>query len=1800
MLLFDVLMNRFLEEDIYDNDNAEAASQDLTYERPSLCKTDRPQPNTTDNLSPIVEIDIENEPDGEISHPRTINCTICRRPFATKKDLRLHINSAHTDVELPNSRQCDYCEKFYTSTIALKHHVKENHSEIVPLDSTSNYSTSVQIKCDDCGKSFRSKSVFQRHKLNAHSGIKSDWNSLTTVVAPGSVSDLLCKPCKQNFKTINDLNRHNDIIHRFTSRDDVFGNCSVCSTPFGSENSLRKHMGNVHFDVPFIGSIQCNICQRYLYRAHLSGHVKKYHNDILPNIEKYYGTKSPVENNQIVPLHTTDNVTFNTRSDVAEYMKQIRDDGETEFGCPMCQITMQSSALNIGNIVKHLRLSHNLTFDAELVQEQDGEEIQQTADETNGFSCKFCKLNFKTYPLLNSHNVRTHRTDSPHDVVGKCEVCEAPFASLTTMRRHMVVIHSDVPFSGSALCQLCDQYIYQSNVAVHNRTYHQGNNINVTSIFTQSDYQTPSNRRSLRSSTHQPELDQEENDIENDSVNMLVSGNVDSAPDSNMDVDDDEWCLYCNRGYSDQRGLDRHMNEVHCDNDPGRITATCNVCAAPFACPKTLTSHMKLMHQSAVSENLLITFPIPAVRKKLYTFMKRPDFSNTKPILRTKDDLVTEPITGNTCNLCYYQFSQTYKAKNHLQEIHGNQNPAIAKQSCELCSALFVSQKTLVTHYRRIHQRLVEFQCKVCDKLASTKFNIKNHTINDHDLLENDVLDNINVVPGPDEKHNHVKLGGEERVFRSRSDAVAYINKYRDDGVSVFNCPICDVELSTNATNISNFIKHLARKHKLTLPDDVAVLQDSAVIDSGTAVYKCNVCHYKSDHQLDNIHKHLKEDHDIPTEDLEFNCRLISRKNDKTIEPGSECRINQSNESQISKSSLEDTKSKDYKLIPVDQTKPSDSLSAGLGLVEVKSVRCSPCKRNFIRSQDCKRHVEQVHGNNNPEIAKFMCLVCPVRFVTQRNVSTHMLETHKVHTGYECLVCHTRTNHQPFRIREHLKHAHNINEKEYHEHCCLVKENPVDDLDTTSRIFEKSNEASKLVTSEKTETIIFTKKCEVVAYMKKHHDEDRVKFTCPFCDQLIWSGSRNVFNFSRHLISKHDVVFEDVEPVIQNDPKCSASKRPKLELVRLIKKAEEPMDCCLCQQTFRNLTGHMKSIHGNMNNSTAPFDCNICPAIFVKDHYLVSHLREVHSFETEYECLECQQVFQKPTSIRHHICRIHKIAKSTVKNHYKVNRKEICAKPVCLKPVSVKQEYIEEVICNSVTPVQRDSLQETVCSICDVYVSGRRALVQHMRSTHPLFDLETNQFKCKLCSDFQNSETKLIEHLEHIHGDAPFPGSIPCVLCNRQFWWLSFAQHVAMHREEGDEPNVCYVCGATFSSVYFANRHLKEQHQIVIAQATPKVAQCVDAGHCPVCDKAMLKQSINRHLRQVHQWTTDQVEIGQFTCDICDIDQPSKHKLDRHHKIMHRTATDGILESTAIELRQPISDQHIDERNLLPCDRPRRGLDGRYWCHMPSCQQSFPTAKGQSSHFISSHWKFRFYCTECSTSMSSADSFRRHDCQKLHRNLLAKPYRKVQVDVDLTDKDIKTRSHRRLFSPHVSPIKLPIKAIECIRCVARFDTDDKYNRHLRFVHFEFAPPGPSRQQLQCEICYIDVTTVPALVSHIVECHVDHEGNGKMQCPQCRKPDIPEQRIALHLKYCKKIDSESGKICIETSSSGFGDDMPEGETTCERSNMESMNVVRKYIVHKKPIYIETSESDNAQSSDELPEMDDLPQLEIQSL
>lgn len=170
----------------------------------------------------------------------THSCSYCLKAFATKQNLRIHVNAVHLKLKY----QCDICKKEIAKKDGLIDHMKFRHTL-----------GEFRSQCDLCHRLVRN---VNHHKKTFHASSKE-------LVA--------CSICSRLYKTKFSLNAH--IIQAHVGVKKVTSvNCPDCSEKFSCKTSLKRHVERVHLQIRY----RCHFCSyENSDKSMLLKHIKLHH-----------------------------------------------------------------------------------------------------------------------------------------------------------------------------------------------------------------------------------------------------------------------------------------------------------------------------------------------------------------------------------------------------------------------------------------------------------------------------------------------------------------------------------------------------------------------------------------------------------------------------------------------------------------------------------------------------------------------------------------------------------------------------------------------------------------------------------------------------------------------------------------------------------------------------------------------------------------------------------------------------------------------------------------------------------------------------------------------------------------------------------------------------------------------------------------------------------------------------------------------------------------------------------------------------------------------------------------------------------------------------------------------------------------------------------------------------------------------------------------------------------------------------------------------------------------------------------
>ncbi|ODM91350.1 putative zinc finger protein [Orchesella cincta] len=227
--------------------------------------------------------------------------------------------------------------------------------------------------------------------------------------------------------------------------------------------------------------------------------------------------------------------------------------------------------------------------------------------------------------------------------------------------------------------------------------------------------------------------------------------------------------------------------------------------------------------------------------------------------------------------------------------------------------------------------------------------------------------------------------------------------------------------------------------------------------------------------------------------------------------------------------------------------------------------------------------------------------------------------------------------------------------------------------------------------------------------------------------------------------------------------------------------SEARISCPICQKalhtaaTKKDLTKHMKAEHEVEGlDPSRVLKCTECSAYFRTQYSLTCHMKAIHKTERSYPCSECDKVFHNCKQLRLHVRKRHQGAKTGLKGNHEC--------PICQEMFELLPQFERHVKSHEYDGQDR-AKGTFICEICSVVCTRRDTFRRHMKVKHG-------------------------------------PPTHCCETCGKMFGNRDrLNQHIPSHND-GSNPLICHLCGASFRLAATLKVHLRKKHK---AKPTPDI-----------------------------------------------------------------------------------------------------------------------------------------------------------------------------------------------------------------------------------------------------------------------------------------------------------------------------------------------------------------------------------------
>ena len=370
------------------------------------------------------------------------SCQFCRKEFASRWDMRIHVYETHTDIR---PYACDECKLRFTNKKSADDHQAVVHQKKKDL-----------YQCDICGKNFDFSETLKKHKWNEHPRL--------------GEKKYTCEDCGMKFRAAMKLTYHRIQKHGLQMNTEM--KCVYCPEVFPNKRQLAIHKKEKHPKAECI--IHCTDCmETFSNQGAMSRHYLEQHeNDyVAENVETAE-----------YPCVVCDKV-FDTEVGLTKHSQIVHQEVKV-YQCDICAAILRSKPGFDNHMNQHLAPKQVLcdfcgkAFDSKRNCENHVRNVhQKTIEERRKekrFVCTHCDRKFPDRNLLMVHQERMHFGNKSY-ARQRCEDCAQTFTNVGTLKRHIEAVHEGKhrgEVQARKPCPVCQKELAVGSIKEHMQHAH--------------------------------------------------------------------------------------------------------------------------------------------------------------------------------------------------------------------------------------------------------------------------------------------------------------------------------------------------------------------------------------------------------------------------------------------------------------------------------------------------------------------------------------------------------------------------------------------------------------------------------------------------------------------------------------------------------------------------------------------------------------------------------------------------------------------------------------------------------------------------------------------------------------------------------------------------------------------------------------------------------------------------------------------------------------------------------------------------------------------------------------------------------------------------------------------------------------------------------------------------------------------------------------------------------------------------------------------------------------------------------
>ena len=511
--------------------------------------------------------------------------------------------------------------------------------------------------------------------------------------------------------------------------------CSICNHSCSKKGNLQRHVKTNHVQ-------NCHLCYEYFdsqdeLTSHISSEHKREENKL--NLSCAICDWKTGWRRSLLSHITTTHKDLHCCK-VYDNTIQLHDhilENHAKFHCLICA---EAKFSNYENLKEHMKSEHNMEY-----------------------QCPTCRIFYPSDSELGSHRASKHPFIKKKKFMRICNICQAEYKSYMGLRNHKETVHENKP-KPSWFCPTCGKkFTQEKTLNLHIATNCATDGRQKICSKCKKQFESRVQWIEHVQSDHKDIKVYECSQCEYKSLTKtLLRGHVHGAHE-NRNV-----CSFCGKNYNNQAVLRKHIAFIHEGKKNPRVK--CSMCEVTFAHPMSLKKHVESVHEGI---------------KHQCSYCG--EIFDSNHLLGTHIAFKHDRSKLFECSVCKAGYRHKENLQSHIEFVHEKKGGHI----CSACGKKYATKGEVKKHFAFVHEQ-IKYECDMCDKSLSSKYNLKLHV----------------------EKHHEGKKPSVEcptcsKCFQSNTSLKRHVNDVHEKK-RPFGCDFCGLTFAQK----SQLVTHMKGKHR--------------------------------------------------------------------------------------------------------------------------------------------------------------------------------------------------------------------------------------------------------------------------------------------------------------------------------------------------------------------------------------------------------------------------------------------------------------------------------------------------------------------------------------------------------------------------------------------------------------------------------------------------------------------------------------------------------------------------------------------------------------------------------------------------------------------------------------------------------------------------------------------------------------------------------------------------------------------------------------------------------------------------